>query len=111
MCETSFNLSRIVDSRTFVNLKNILEELVSNAIKYGDRGKPVLCSASILKDGTLCIRVENHVDDIAGAFPSGGRGMHNMKSRAGEIGALIRVFGEEEPGELFAVELELPLTN
>lgn len=111
LCETSFNLSRIVDSRTFVNLKNILEELVSNAIKYGDRGKPVLCSASILKDGTLCIRVENHVDDIAGAFPSGGRGMHNMKSRAGEIGALIRVFGEEEPGELFAVELELPLTN
>ncbi|MEC9342323.1 MAG: hypothetical protein VYD64_00620, partial [Pseudomonadota bacterium] len=107
--ESGFELSRVIDSRVFVNLKNIIGEFASNVIKYGDRQRPVTCSTVIDGDGTLRVSVANHAKESGSDYPSGGRGIHNIATRAAEIGATVQVLRNEDPDTPFIVELTLPL--
>ncbi len=97
----------LLSARHYVNLRRVLDEALTNALKYGEPGT-VTFSASVDADGTrLCLSnlVAKHPRDDEG--PS-GHGLKNLRTRMRELDGELRVYQEQTP-PAFHLEAYLPL--
>jgi signal transduction histidine kinase len=98
-----------IDSNSVLPVLRIVQEALTNAIKHS-RARVVRVTLAVDHDGDsqwLSIRVTDNGRGLAAGTGGGGRGMLNMKSRAGRIGAFLKV--ESVPGAGTMLLLRLPL--
>ncbi len=106
-CGDSLDIT--VSARQYINLKRILSEAATNALRHA-------------RPETLLVRVDAQAERLrivisnpASATgtcerrPLAGRGMHNMRTRAEELGGHIRLQAPGSNGGEYIVELEIPL--
>jgi signal transduction histidine kinase len=98
-----------IDSNAVLPVLRIVQEALTNAIKHS-RARVVRVSLGVDHDGDsqwLSIRITDNGRGLAATGNVTGRGMLNMKSRAGRIGAFLKV--ESVPGAGTMILLRLPL--
>ncbi|HQR69403.1 MAG TPA: hypothetical protein PLE54_02270 [Burkholderiaceae bacterium] len=99
-----------IDSNAVLPVLRIAQEALTNAIKHS-RARVVRVSLSVDHDGDsqwLSIRITDNGRGLAATGNIAGRGLLNMKSRAGRIGAFLKV--ESVPGAGTMILLRLPLS-
>ncbi|KEJ88589.1 sensor histidine kinase [Sulfitobacter donghicola] len=101
---------RVLSAREYVNLKRVMFEIVSNAIKYGARDSIVFAARS-LADGALEITASNTVKTQSEDPEGSHRGLLNIKTRIGELGGSSNTEFRKTPlGEdQFVVTIIIPL--
>ncbi|MGH6624358.1 MAG: sensor histidine kinase, partial [Burkholderiaceae bacterium] len=98
-----------IDPNAVLPVLRIVQEALTNAIKHS-RARVVRVMLGVEHDGDaqwLSIRVTDNGRGLAAATGSSGRGMLNMKNRAGKIGAFLKF--ESVPGAGTMVMLRLAL--
>lgn len=111
-CTTELESERIFSAREYINFKRIVQEIVSNAIKYGD-GNVVKLSVNVTIDG----KVELSCSNISGAQGdenfSSNRGLANIQKRLEEIGGLMNteIIKTSNGDQEFLIEISLPLND
>jgi len=98
-----------IDPNAVLPVLRIVQEALTNAIKHS-RARVVRVMLGVEHDGDaqwLSIRVTDNGRGLAAATGSAGRGMLNMKNRAGKIGAFLKF--ESVPGAGTMVMLRLAL--
>jgi len=98
-----------LDPNAVLPVLRIVQEALTNAIKHS-RARVVRVTLSVDHDGELhwfAIRVTDNGRGLAATSTVAGRGMLNMKSRAGRIAAFLKV--ESVPGAGTMILLRLPL--
>ncbi|KAB7627787.1 ATP-binding protein [Alkalilimnicola sp. S0819] len=91
-------------ARQAINLKRIIHEAVSNALHHAHPSRLVITATA--DQHSLRLRVNN---DGAERRPAGqlpGRGLHNMRTRAMELGGSLHA---EAQGDGYQVRLSMPL--
>lgn len=88
---TDFAGARFLGARDLVNLKRILEEHVSNILKYADRDVAVEGSAELRRNGDFVVQLRNGLSFGQTIGMPGGRGFDNMRARARECSAEIKL--------------------
>lgn len=88
---SEFTGSRIIGARDLVNMKRILDEHVSNILKYADKTIVVEGSARLRPDGDFVVQLRNGRTVGQTFLMAGGRGFANMQARAKESSAEIRL--------------------
>jgi sensor histidine kinase YesM len=92
----------------------LLQPLIENAVKHGIRDLAnggLILVTGIVRDAWLHLLVENPCQNISADAIGNGMGLANIKQR------LINIYGNQsriqwhKNGELFSVEITLPLTN
>ena len=98
-----FESGRILSAREYLNLKRIVQEIVSNMIKYA---KPPIAhmAISVASDGLLELRASNRIAAVQDQISSTQRGHSSMTTRAAEIGGSVsfetRRTGDDESYEV-----------
>jgi signal transduction histidine kinase len=98
-----------IDPDSVLPLLRIVQEALTNAIKHS-RARAVRVTLGVDSDGDsqwLVIRVTDNGRGLAASTNTSGRGMLNMRSRAGRIGATLKV--ETVPGAGTMILLRVPL--
>jgi signal transduction histidine kinase len=100
-----------IDPNAVLPVLRIVQEALTNAIKHS-RARAVRVTLGVDHDGdsqSLSIRVTDNGRGLAAApvAPGVGRGMLNMRNRAGKIGAVLKV--ETVPGAGTMILLRVPL--
>lgn len=100
-----------IDPDAVLPLLRIVQEALTNAIKHS-RARAVRVTLGVDHGGdvqSLSIRVTDNGRGLAAASaaPGSGRGLQNMRNRAGKIGALLKV--ETVPGAGTMILLRMPL--
>jgi signal transduction histidine kinase len=100
-----------IDPDAVLPVLRIVQEALTNAIKHS-RARAVRVTLGVDHDGdaqSLSIRVTDNGRGLAAApgAPGSGRGMLNMRNRAGKIGARLKI--ETVPGAGTMILLRLPL--
>lgn len=100
-----------LDPNAVLPVLRIVQEALTNAIKHS-RARAVRVTLGVDHDGdsqSLSIRVTDNGRGLAAApvAPGVGRGMLNMRNRAGKIGAVLKV--ETVPGAGTMILLRVPL--
>ncbi|WP_339760149.1 hypothetical protein [uncultured Sulfitobacter sp.] len=101
---------RVLSAREYVNLKRVMFEVTSNAMKHGTQDS-IVFAARTLSDGSLEITASNtikaHQEDIDGSH----RGLLNIKTRIAELGGSFRAEPRKTPlgDDQFVVTLRIPL--
>jgi signal transduction histidine kinase len=98
-----------IDPDAVLPVLRIVQEALTNAIKHS-RARAVRVTLGVDHDGDaqwLSIRVTDNGRGLAASTNTSGRGMLNMRNRAGRIGALLKV--ETVPGAGTMILLRLPL--
>jgi signal transduction histidine kinase len=98
-----------IDPDAVLPVLRIVQEALTNAIKHS-RARAVRVSLGVDRRGDaelLTIRVTDNGRGLAAAAGSSGRGLLNMRNRAGKIGAVLKV--ETVPGAGTMILLRLPL--
>ena len=90
---------------TALQVLRIVQEALTNVMKHA-RAANVTVRLQRAGDGLVLTVADDGVGSAATAARSGGRGLTNMESRAGRLGATLRVSAE---GGGTTVALELPL--
>lgn len=98
---------RVLSSREYVNLKRIVQELTSNALKYAFADSLVVVSSSTENDD-IVLRFQNDVAKRPDKSLSGMRGLTNIKSRADEMGGTVEITMPTDERPEFAIEITLP---
>ena len=98
---------RVLSSREYVNLKRIVQELTSNAMKYAVPGSLVVTTGSTDNDD-IVLRFQNDVAKRPDTSLSGMRGLTNIKSRASEMGGAVEIMMPSEERSEFAIKITLP---
>ena len=98
---------RVLSSREYVNLKRIVQELTSNALKYAVPGTLVVTTSSTDSDD-IVLRFQNDMAKRPYTSLSGMRGLTNIKSRAAEMGGTVEVSMPSEQHSEFAIKITLP---
>lgn len=101
----NFSGARVVAMRDFVNLTRIVEEHVSNILKYASRDVKVTGVARLTANGGFAIEMNS--GNSGGAIESTGRGAGNMRARAEECRARLDV-GADAGDYRFRLWLPLP---
>ncbi len=103
---------RILSAREFVNIKRIIQELVSNAIKYSDK-KGVLIQLDVDAEATISLSTRNecrgeHVQEILD-----GRGLSNIRNRLEEIGGGLKISRSKKSKlvNIFRARFVLPISH
>ena len=107
---TAINVDRILSAREYINLKRIIQEMVSNIIKYAKPG-PIELAAKVDSEGVLTILCSNVKGGKSKDEYSSKRGLANMKQRSKEIGATLEIstpIGKNKKTR-FEIGLTLPL--
>ncbi|MCP1675563.1 signal transduction histidine kinase [Natronocella acetinitrilica] len=102
-------------ARQYINLKRILAEAATNALRHA---RPTFLRVSwSFVDGWLELGILNDGIEIV-ASPSDrahaeleGRGMHNMRTRAGELRGTVRAQPLENSADHFLVDVSFPLAD
>src|SRR5512134_136288 len=100
-----------IDPDAVLPVLRIVQEALTNAIKHS-RARAVRVTLGVEKRGDaewLTIRVTDNGRGLAAAAGSSGRGLLNMRNRAGKIGAVLKV--ETVPGAGTMILLRLPLVS
>ena len=102
---------RVLSAREYINIKRIVQELGSNAIKHGTPDLPVTLRTALRTDGSISIFCINRNNDTALAQSQGGRGIANIKRRLAEIGgaARFKAIHAKDEADCFAVWATIPL--
>jgi signal transduction histidine kinase len=98
-----------IDPDAVLPVLRIVQEALTNAIKHS-RARAVRVTLGVDHDGDaqwLSIRITDNGRGLAAGTSGSGRGMLNMRNRAGKIGALLKV--ETVPGAGTMILLRLPL--
>jgi signal transduction histidine kinase len=98
-----------IDPDAVLPVLRIVQEALTNAIKHS-RARAVRVTLGVDHDGDsqwLSIRITDNGRGLAANNTGSGRGMLNMRNRAGKIGALLKV--ETVPGAGTMILLRLPL--
>ncbi len=99
-----------LSARQYINIKRILSEAASNALRHARPSRlEVRISA---RKGVLALAVRNDLPDdtsTPSSSPLAGRGLHNMRTRAEELGGSLRISPPAAAGGTFGVELSVPL--
>jgi signal transduction histidine kinase len=98
-----------IDPDAVLPVLRIVQEALTNAIKHS-RARAVRVTLGVDSDGEaqwLVIRVTDNGRGLAASTNTSGRGMLNMRNRAGRIGGLLKV--ETVPGAGTMILLRLPL--
>jgi signal transduction histidine kinase len=98
-----------IDPDSVLPVLRIVQEALTNAIKHS-RARAVRVTLGVDSDGEaqwLVIRVTDNGRGLAASTNTSGRGMLNMRSRAGRIGATLKV--ETVPGAGTMILLRMPL--
>lgn len=109
--DTDFDGARVLDARDFVNMKRIVEEHVSNTVKYADKAKAVNGRTHIRENGDFLIEMTTGIAAGTGQLRATGRGLANIRARAEESGATVRIGPADEAGDRFVLSLFLPFTE
>jgi signal transduction histidine kinase len=99
-----------IDPDAVLPVLRIVQEALTNAIKHS-RARAVRVTLGVDHDGDaqwLSIRITDNGRGLAAGTSGSGRGMLNMRNRAGKIGALLKV--ETVPGAGTMLLLRLPLS-
>ncbi|MCC5859022.1 MAG: hypothetical protein JJT90_12755 [Ectothiorhodospiraceae bacterium] len=98
-----------LSARQYINLKRILSEAATNALRHA---RPETLRVRVDAEAERLRIVIRNPANVTGASerrPLAGRGMHNMRTRTGELGGHIRF---QPPGSTcgeYTVELDIPL--
>jgi signal transduction histidine kinase len=98
-----------IDPDAVLPVLRIVQEALTNAIKHS-RARVVRVTLGVESDGNaqwLSIRITDNGRGLAATGNGSGRGMLNMRNRAGRIGAFLKV--ETVPGAGTMILLRLPL--
>ena len=91
----------------------VLQEMLTNAIKHGLRGEPVLVERHW--EGELRIEVRNTLDPAAPAPTSPGQGLEGMRRRLESVGGRLdvrrRVAADGGPGATFTATAWMPVRS
>ncbi|MDR2858561.1 MAG: hypothetical protein LBV50_12060 [Novosphingobium sp.] len=99
-----------LDARRLLNLYRLLQEGVTNALRHAGASRIALAVEAVGSDAILVLLS----DDGAGFTPAGassapgeGRGLGNMRHRAGQMGGRLRI--ESAPGQGARLILTIPV--
>ncbi|MCC5809098.1 MAG: hypothetical protein JJU06_01895 [Ectothiorhodospiraceae bacterium] len=98
-----------LSARQYINIKRILGEAVSNAIRHA---RPEELRVQVHAGARqLGFSVRNSLPGgVSGSsHPLAGRGLNNMRTRAEEIGGALRISPPDADSAEFVVELRVPL--
>lgn len=104
-----FRSSRRIGARDLVNMKRIVEEHVSNVLKYSGKTAPVIGSVALRTTGEMELELTNTIQSKANKELSSGRGFINMRARAAETNAVLKLGPSTAKPSLFTLALTLPL--
>ncbi len=106
------NSERVLSAREYINLTRIVQEIVSNAIKYAGSDE-VSLSARVDANGTLELVSGNSCSNSCDEELSGRRGLANIRKRIEEIGGHLNIAATEnrENEKTFTIRLVLPLSE
>jgi signal transduction histidine kinase len=86
----------------------VLQEMLTNALRHGVRGRPV--SVERHWEGELRIEVRNGVDPGSAAAPVGGLGIDGMRRRLESVGGRLDVCRRDDTdGSSFSATAWIPL--
>jgi two-component system sensor histidine kinase UhpB len=100
-------MSRKLDVAYRKNIFLIFKEAVNNAVKYSNCEK-LLITLTMLSDHKLHLSVKDNGKGFADVKRNTGNGLHNMQSRAKELGGQLQI--NTTTGEGTKIELFLPIT-
>lgn len=111
-CTTKFESERIFSAREYINFKRIVQEIISNAIKYCD-GNVVRLSANVTIEGAVELTCRNIIGVQSDENFSGNRGLANIQKRLKEIGGRMntQISKTTNDGQEFLIEIILPLND
>ena len=101
------NSHRVLSAREFVNLKRIMQEIASNALKYAVVGTFKI-STEVSSVEEIVLRFQNDAKDQPDTSLSGMRGLTNIQSRTDEMGGRLEVRQPSENDGQFCLTLTLP---
>jgi len=97
--------SRVLGHLQYMNLKKIIDELISNSIKHG------ACSMITLymkaTDQRLLLQYSDNGRGIAPGSPAGGIGMQNMKERTNLLNGDFELHNAYPDG--YSIDISIPL--
>jgi len=100
----------ILSGREYVNVKRIVQEMVSNAIKHGFAGK-VSLECSLLQEQRLSIKCTNQSKPDDKSNILNGRGLANIRQRTGELDGQVQISkkGNSSSDSYFEICVTFPL--
>ncbi len=109
---SNFESERVLSAREFVNFKRIVQELISNSLKYSDKSGSTL-SLEVDSDATIILRCQNRVSSTKCDDFTGGRGLPNIRKRLEEIGGTIDVslIAGTKGKKVFDAIVTIPIAN
>lgn len=105
--ENRAQLTRDLSAREYVNLKRIMQEVTSNALKYAEKGSMELSVQSDAED-TLFFRFRNRLGAEAQPDLTSGRGLMNIRRRIEEMGGSVAIATAEANNGVFQLDLVMP---
>ena len=98
-------------ARQYVNLKRIVQELISNVIKHGREG-PVDLGLNVTEDNYCQLNCRNKTRYASDSNILSGRGIGNISKRIEEIGGSISLLVNEQETDtgnsFFEIEMQFP---
>lgn len=105
---TVFGTPRPLPPELDVVAFRVLQEMLTNALRHGTRGRPV--SVERHWEGELRIEVRNGVDATAAPTPAGGLGVDGMRRRLESVGGRLDVRRRDDAdGATFSATAWIPL--
>lgn len=103
-----FESERILSAREYINFKRIVQEIVSNTIKYGRKGEMEM-AMSVSEEGALKLKARNKIGRKKSDPTSTGRGIANIENRIQELGGSMSAGLSDD--NFYQINVELPLID
>lgn len=99
----------LLTPRHYINLRRILDEAVTNALKHGAPTR--LTFHARVRKGTLHFSIINDIRQHPGEHGDGlpGRGLNNMQTRIKELGGQLETHRQPDPTPHFHLEAQVQL--
>lgn len=101
---------RVFSAREYINFKRIMQEIVSNAIKYGAK-EGLSLSVNVTFDGLIELMCKNQIAEQLNENFSSGRGLANIRKRLEEIGGDMSTKMLKNDPVSFEIRITLPLND
>lgn len=110
--EDQLDSERILSAREYINLKRIVQEMVSNTMKHGVKGNAQI-SLKVGKDQSILITCKNSVKEKKSSEMYSGRGIANIEKRISEIGGTMQTnnFNSQNIPPEFITSVLLPFSE
>jgi len=98
--------TRMLSAREYINIKRILQEIISNVIKHGKSGN-VRIDVILMEEGALCISCTNKIADDATDSFSSGRGVASIRKRLEEINGNLEINTIQSSNDEFTITVTI----